>query len=76
MTLRISTVAMILCLGISSAAAAPNFVVFIADDQGFGDLGCYGHPTLKTPNIDRLAREGMLFDSAFLTTSSFISYGL
>lgn len=61
---------MILCLGISSAAAAPNFVVFIADDQGFGDLGCYGHPTLKTLNIDRLAREGMRFDSAFLTTSS------
>ncbi|WP_166831016.1 sulfatase family protein [Thalassoroseus pseudoceratinae] len=50
--------------------AAPNFLVFIADDQGFGDLSCYGHPTLKTPHIDRLAREGMQFERAFLTTSS------
>ncbi len=50
--------------------AAPNFLVFIADDQGFGDLSCYGHPTLRTPHIDRLAREGMQFERAFLTTSS------
>ncbi len=49
---------------------APNVVIFIADDQGMGDLGCYGHPTLKTPHIDRLAKEGMLFESAFLTISS------
>ncbi|MCF7974340.1 MAG: sulfatase [Phycisphaerae bacterium] len=49
---------------------APNVVIFIADDQGMGDLSCYGHPTLKTPHIDRLAREGMLFESAFLTISS------
>ncbi|MHC4404212.1 MAG: sulfatase family protein [Planctomycetota bacterium] len=48
----------------------PNFVVFIADDQGEGDLGCYGHPALKTPNVDRLAAEGMRFDRAFLTISS------
>ncbi len=47
-----------------------NFVIFIADDQGEGDLGCYGHRVLRTPNIDRLAREGMRFDRAFLTTSS------
>ena len=53
------------------AADAPvNFLVFIADDQGEGDLSCYGHPVLKTPNIDRLAAEGMRFDSAFLTISS------
>lgn len=52
------------------AAPPPNVVVLIADDQGFGDLSCYGHPTLKTPNIDRLAREGVRFDAAFLTTSS------
>ena len=49
---------------------AQNFLVFIADDQGEGDLSAYGHPTLRTPNVDRLAREGMRFDNAFLTISS------
>ena len=48
----------------------PNFLIFIADDQGEGDLSCYGHPVLNTPNIDRLAAEGMRFDRAFLTISS------
>ncbi len=47
-----------------------NVVVFIADDLGAGDLGCYGHPVVRTPNIDRIAREGIRFDRAFLTTSS------
>jgi N-sulfoglucosamine sulfohydrolase len=47
-----------------------NFVVIISDDQGGEDLSCYGHPVLRTPNIDRLAREGMRFDRAFLTISS------
>ena len=49
---------------------APNFLVFIADDLGEGDLSIYGHPTLRTPNVDRIGREGMVFDRAFLTTSS------
>src|SRR5687768_16149325 len=35
-----------------------NFVIIFTDDQGYGDLGCYGHPTIKTPNIDRIAAEG------------------
>jgi len=54
----------------AAAERPPNFVVFIADDQGEGDLSCYGHPVLKTANIDRLAAEGMRFDKAFLTISS------
>jgi arylsulfatase A-like enzyme len=43
------------------AAARPNLVVILADDLGYGDLGCYGHPTIRTPNLDRMAREGMRF---------------
>ncbi|MBE0537800.1 MAG: sulfatase [Phycisphaerae bacterium] len=45
-----------------AAAAAeerrPNFVVIFADDLGYGDLGCFGHPTLRTPHLDRMAAEG------------------
>lgn len=37
---------------------APNVVIIYADDLGWGDLGCYGHPTIRTPNLDRLAAEG------------------
>jgi arylsulfatase A-like enzyme len=37
----------------------PNIVLFIADDLGYGDLGCYGQTKIRTPNIDRLAREGV-----------------
>ena len=37
----------------------PNFVVIFCDDLGYGDLGCFGHPTIRTPNLDRMAAEGM-----------------
>ncbi|WP_337177512.1 sulfatase-like hydrolase/transferase [Paludisphaera sp.] len=42
-------------------APRPNVVVFLTDDQGYGDLGCYGSKDLRTPNIDRLASEGARF---------------
>jgi arylsulfatase len=54
----------------SSAAEKPNIVFFIADDVSQEDFGCYGHPTIKTPNTDALAANGMRFDNAYLTTSS------
>ena len=40
----------------------PNIVFLFTDDQGWGDLGCYGHPYLKTPNLDRLAKDGTRFE--------------
>ena len=42
-------------------AKRPNIIFILADDLGYGDLGCYGQKEIKTPNIDRLADEGMLF---------------
>ena len=41
------------------AERPPNFVVILADDLGYGDLGVYGHPSIRTPNIDRMAAEGV-----------------
>ncbi|MBL7188637.1 MAG: sulfatase-like hydrolase/transferase [Phycisphaerae bacterium] len=41
--------------------AKPNFVIIFADDQGYQDVGCFGSPTIKTPNLDRMAAEGMKF---------------
>ena len=42
-------------------AAPPNIIFIMADDLGYGELGCYGQEKIRTPNIDRLAREGMRF---------------
>ncbi len=46
------------------AGAAPNIVFLLADDLGYGDLGCYGATRIRTPNCDRLAREGLRFTDA------------
>ncbi|MBL8799783.1 MAG: sulfatase [Planctomycetia bacterium] len=45
--------------------SVPNIVLILADDQGYGDLGCYGATAFKTPNLDRLAHEGMRFTSFY-----------
>lgn len=44
-------------------ASDPNFVIIFADDQGYGDLSCFGSETIQTPNVDRLAEEGRKFTS-------------
>ena len=48
----------------------PNFIIFIADDISWDDFGCYGNNIVQTPNIDRIASEGLRFDRVFLTASS------
>jgi arylsulfatase A-like enzyme len=56
-----------------SAAAAPaqrpNFLFIMADDLGYADLSCYGRPDFRTPNIDRLAAQGMRFTDAYANSS-------
>jgi len=51
-------------------SASPNFIIIIADDVGWNDLGAYGHPHIQTPNLDEMAAEGLRFNNAFLTISS------
>lgn len=46
---------------VSAEKKRPNFILILADDLGYGDLACYGHPANKTPHIDQLAREGLKF---------------
>jgi arylsulfatase A len=62
--LLLSRLCAFLCLAAALptlAARPPNIVLILADDLGYGDLGCYGHPTIRTPNLDRMAAQGMRF---------------
>ena len=55
---------------VAAAESRLNFVFIIGDDISAEDIGCYGNPGIRTPNIDRLAAEGLRFTNAYLTASS------
>jgi arylsulfatase A len=67
------TAAVFLLLGLPVTAnaaapvARPNFIVIMADDLGAKELGCYGHPSHRTPHLDRLAAQGMRFRTCYST---------
>ncbi|KAA5541122.1 sulfatase [Roseiconus nitratireducens] len=61
---------LIMLVGSVGSAAPPNVIFFIADDVSWNDFGCYGNQAARTPNIDRLAENGIRFDQAYLTASS------
>ena len=46
----------------------PNFIIIFTDDQGYQDVGCFGSPNIKTPNLDKMAAEGMRFTSFYAQT--------
>ena len=53
----------------SASRDRPNIIVFVTDDQRWDTMGCVGNPIIQTPNLDRLAQEGVLFMQNFCTTS-------
>ena len=59
-------------IGAPSRAGArpegPNVVIIFADDMGYGDLGCYGNKHAQTPNLDRMAREGIRFTDFYVAS--------
>ncbi len=77
-----SLVLSVATLVVSGVAAAennrPNVVIIVADDIGYGDMGCYGAKLIKTPNVDRLAERGVRFSNAYspASTSSPTRYSL
>ncbi|MCD6051535.1 MAG: sgsA2 [Verrucomicrobia bacterium] len=70
LTLLLITSAVAATAGAVKETVRPNLVLIIADDLAWNDVGCYGHPTIRTPNLDRLAREGMKFTRGFVTAAS------
>jgi len=63
-----------LCLGVSGSLAwaapgPPNVVMIISDDQGWTDFSFMGHPTVRTPALDRLAAQGLVFTHGYVPTS-------
>ena len=63
-------VLLFVCVSFLTFGQKPNVIVIYVDDLGFGDLGCYGSKTIKTPNIDQLARKGLLFTQAHTTSAT------
>src|SRR5438093_5476302 len=49
----------------SETPSKPNIIFILSDDLGYGDLGCYGQKKIKTPNLDKLATEGIRFTSCY-----------
>lgn len=57
-------------LALVTAAAPPNIIIIYGDDIGYGDFSCYGAKAVATPNVDRLAREGLRFTSAYCSSAT------
>ena len=68
--LLISASAFSLILGAKTKEANPNIIVILADDLGYGDVSANGSTTIKTPNIDRIANQGIRFTNGYATSAT------
>jgi arylsulfatase A len=68
--LLLSALLLSLALPLSARAATPpNIIIILADDMGYGDLSCYGNPGTRTPNLDKMAAEGLKFTDFYVAAS-------
>src|SRR5690606_30600546 len=69
---RLSPLAILILILLAAIArgAPPNVVLFLVDDLGYGDLSSYGHPTIKTPNIDGIGERGIRLTSYYAAAPS------
>ena len=63
-------VSLLCCLGRAATTDKPNIVIIYADDLGYGDISCNGATKIKTPHLDRVAREGRRFTNAHATSAT------
>ena len=63
----LTTQLLLFFLGCAEKPSNPNIIIIFTDDQGYGDLGCYGAEGFETPNIDKMANEGMLFTDFYVS---------
>jgi arylsulfatase A len=64
----LSVLGLAACPAAAQGASRPNFLVILCDDLGWGDLACQGHPHIRTPHLDRLAKEGARYTSCYSTS--------
>ncbi len=57
------------CVQENAEQQHPNFIILFADDLGYGDLSVYGHPTIRTPNLDQMAEEGLKWTNFYVGAS-------
>ncbi|MBK8556742.1 MAG: sulfatase-like hydrolase/transferase [Lewinellaceae bacterium] len=66
MSIKHFLICLLLGLGTTTnAQTRPNFIIFFVDDLGYGDLGCFGNPVIRTPNLDKMAAEGLKMTSFY-----------
>ena len=71
-TLSLAIFSLVIAAGLAPSRAnaeKPNFVVIFCDDLGYGDLGCFGHPSIRTPHLDRMAVEGQRWTNFYVGAS-------
>ncbi|WP_222536160.1 sulfatase family protein [Pedobacter polysacchareus] len=66
---RISLLFLLLCGHLTYAQQQPNIIIIVSDDHAFQSIGAYGSKLMKTPSIDRIAKEGVRFDKGYVTNS-------